>query len=113
MIFQCSKALKFILLYRDKDSNRENDIIDMNVEIAKNRDGICGNIKMEYDKTKQIFKEKNNYQEGNMFKVWCYNVNRDEYFIKEFYFEKEFKKFYNKCKYSKKIKIIGKEMIEP
>ena len=48
-----------------------------------------------------------------MFKVWCYNVNRDEYFIKEFYFEKEFKKFYNKCKYSKKIKIIGKEMIEP
>ena len=56
-----NSASKVILLYRDKDSNRENDIIDMNVEIAKNRDGICGNIKMEYDKTKQIFKEKNNY----------------------------------------------------
>jgi hypothetical protein len=27
------------------------------LEIAKNRDGICGVVKMTYDKTKQIFNE--------------------------------------------------------
>ena len=53
-----NSASKVILLYRDKDSNGDEKVVDMNVEIAKNRDGICGVIKMEYDKTKQIFKEK-------------------------------------------------------
>lgn len=47
-----------------------------------------------------------------MFKVWCYNVNRDEYFIKEFYDKKKFNDFTRKCKFSEKIKIIAKEVID-
>lgn len=53
-----NSASKVILLYRDKDSNGDEKVVDMNIEIAKNRDGICGIVKMVYDKTKQIFKEK-------------------------------------------------------
>ena len=52
-----NSASKVILLYRDKDSDKESPIVNMNVEIAKNRDGICGNIKMIYDKEKQVFSE--------------------------------------------------------
>lgn len=29
----------------------------MNVDIVKNRDGVTGYVEMEYDKTKQVFKE--------------------------------------------------------
>ena len=47
-----------------------------------------------------------------MIRAWCYDLQKDKYFIKEFYYEKNFKLFYNKCKYSKKIKIIAKEMVE-
>ena len=53
-----NSASKVILLYRDKESNKDDKVVDMNIEIAKNRDGICGVVKMNYDKTKQIFKEK-------------------------------------------------------
>lgn len=52
-----NSASKVILLYRDSSSNKEDLQVVMNVDIAKNRDGITGIIKMEYDKTKQIFKE--------------------------------------------------------
>ena len=52
-----NSASKVILLYRDKNSSKDDDEPIMNIEIAKNRDGICGIVQMEYDKTKQIFKE--------------------------------------------------------
>lgn len=53
-----NSASKVILLSRDKESNADAEIIDMNINIAKNRDGVCGTIKMVYDKTKQVFEEK-------------------------------------------------------
>lgn len=53
-----NSASKVILLFRDKDSNKDDDEPIMNIEIAKNRDGICGTVQMRYDKTKQIFTEK-------------------------------------------------------
>ncbi len=52
-----NSASKVILLYRDKNSSKDDDEPIMNVEIAKNRDGICGTVQMKYYKTKQIFKE--------------------------------------------------------
>ena len=53
-----NSASKVILLSRDKESNADAEIVDMNINIAKNRDGVCGTIKMVYDKTKQVFEEK-------------------------------------------------------
>lgn len=53
-----NSASKVILLYRDKESDKSSPIIKMNVEVAKNRDGICGNTKMVYNKEQQIFKEE-------------------------------------------------------
>lgn len=55
-----NSASKVILLYRDKNSSKDDDEPTMNIEIAKNRDGICGTVQMKYDKTKQIFKEIEN-----------------------------------------------------
>ena len=57
-----NSASKVILLYKiNKDD--KNLMTDMVVNIAKNRDGICGDINMVYDKTKQTFIEKeNNYE---------------------------------------------------
>ena len=52
-----NSASKVILLYRDKSSSKDDDEPTMNIEIAKNRDGICGTVQMKYDKTKQIFRE--------------------------------------------------------
>lgn len=52
-----NSASKVILLYRDKNSSKDDDEPTMNIEIAKNRDGICGTVQMKYDKTKQIFRE--------------------------------------------------------
>lgn len=56
-----NSASKVILLYRDKNSNKDDDEPTMNIEIAKNRDGICGTVQMKYDKTKQVFEEVKNY----------------------------------------------------
>ena len=53
-----NSASKVILLSRDIESNADAEIVDMNINIAKNRDGVCGTIKMVYDKTKQVFEEK-------------------------------------------------------
>jgi replicative DNA helicase len=52
-----NSASKVILLYRDKESDKSSPIVKMNVEVAKNRDGICGNTKMIYNKEQQIFTE--------------------------------------------------------
>lgn len=58
-----NSASKVILLYKDKNANHTNSETLMNIEIAKNRDGICGIIPMKYDKTKQIFEEvRNDYR---------------------------------------------------
>lgn len=55
-----NSASKVILLYKkDKNDKQSNMIID----IAKNRDGITGKIEMEYDRSKQIFREFVNYNE--------------------------------------------------
>ena len=56
-----NSASKVILLYRDKESKADDEIVDMNINIAKNRDGVCGTIKMVYDKTKQVFEEKKEF----------------------------------------------------
>lgn len=53
-----NSASKVILMYRDKESHTDAEIVEMNINIAKNRDGVCGVIKMMYDKTKQVFEEK-------------------------------------------------------
>jgi len=53
-----NSASKVMLLYADKDNDKEDDKQQMIIEIAKNRDGRTGLIKMEYKKKKQIFKEK-------------------------------------------------------
>lgn len=55
-----NSASKVILLYSD-DKNKKVDKTEMQVEIVKNRDGMCGVIRMDYDKTKQKFKEVVNY----------------------------------------------------
>lgn len=59
-----NSSSKVILLYKNKiqSSGLEKFTDDMILEIVKNRDGRLGKILFEYDKTKQIFKEKiNNY----------------------------------------------------
>ena len=56
-----NSASKVILMYRDKESSKDNEVVEMNIDVAKNRDGICGIIKMMYDKTKQVFEEKKVY----------------------------------------------------
>lgn len=58
-----NSASKVVLLYRSKDdkNNKDNTNCKMDLDIVKNRDGILGSIRMSYDKTKQVFKELNNF----------------------------------------------------
>lgn len=57
-----NSASKVILLYRDEsDKTNITPVNKMNIEIVKNRDGVTGYVLMNYDKTKQIFKEINPY----------------------------------------------------
>ena len=57
-----NSASKVILLYRDEnDKDNKTAISNMYIDIVKNRDGVTGYVRMEYDKSKQIFREKNNY----------------------------------------------------
>lgn len=53
-----NSASKVILLNQINEDDKS-PVVDMKITIAKNRDGICGDIAMKYDKTKQIFKEVN------------------------------------------------------
>lgn len=55
-----NSASKVILLNRT-DSKDKSLTVDMDIIIAKNRDGMCGNIAMKYDKKKQVFKELTRY----------------------------------------------------
>jgi len=59
-----NSASKVILLCKEKEENEKEDVIvNMKVNIVKNRDGRIGYINMKYDKTKQIFEEvKNDYR---------------------------------------------------
>lgn len=53
-----NSASKVILLYKSKEDKKNITSINrMNIDIVKNRDGVTGYVEMEYDKTKQIFKE--------------------------------------------------------
>jgi len=53
-----NSASKVIMLYRNaEDKKNITPVIKMNVDIVKNRDGVTGYVEMEYDKTKQVFKE--------------------------------------------------------
>lgn len=57
-----NSASKVILLYREgNNKNKQGYIDETTIDIVKNRDGITGFVKMEYDKSKQIFKEKRLY----------------------------------------------------
>lgn len=42
-----------------------------------------------------------------MYEVTCLNLITNQEFIKEFEFYGQFRKFINKCKYSKKIKVTS------
>lgn len=53
-----NSSSKTLLLYLAEDESKENVKPRMVVDVAKNRDGKTGIIYMEYDKTKQIFKEE-------------------------------------------------------
>ena len=53
-----NSASKVILLYKHKDSQKQDAVQDMVFDIAKNRDGLTGVINAEYNKEKQIFSEK-------------------------------------------------------
>lgn len=55
-----NSASKVILLTQDNEKDK-NLVTQMTINVAKNRDGICGNIAMKYDKAKQVFEEINNY----------------------------------------------------
>lgn len=52
-----NSASRVILLYRAKNVDPKNLTPLMNIEVAKNRDGICGIVEMKYNKTKQTFEE--------------------------------------------------------
>ena len=53
-----NSASKVALLYRvNKGIDEDETNTQMDLEIAKNRDGLTGIIRLSYDKTKQIFKE--------------------------------------------------------
>jgi dnaB-like helicase N terminal domain len=52
-----NSASKIILLSQNKDEKKGTLNVNMKVEVAKNRDGKIGSIKMVYDKTKQTFTE--------------------------------------------------------
>lgn len=56
-----NSASKVVLLYRENDDDGKNAISQMKIDIVKNRDGVTGYVEMEYDKPKQIFKEKVGY----------------------------------------------------
>ncbi len=51
-----NSASKVILLKKSNEKDKS-AIIKMEIKVVKNRDGICGDIEMKYDKTKQIFEE--------------------------------------------------------
>ena len=54
-----NSASKVILLSNSKEQHSKDELeVDMDIEIAKNRDGMLGFISMTYDKRKQIFKER-------------------------------------------------------
>ena len=55
-----NSASKVVLLYKDKESKKEDLMQNMIFDVAKNRDGYTGTINAIYDKEKQIFKEIEN-----------------------------------------------------
>ena len=61
-----NSSSKVIMLYKDKNQDTKNDLYtnDMIIDIVKNRNGLCGRIPLKYYKSKQIFKEKENYEGG-------------------------------------------------
>ena len=59
-----NSSSKTMLINRFKD---DQTITEIDLEVAKNRDGLTGIIIMKYDKTKQIFKEKENLNNGRSY----------------------------------------------
>lgn len=60
-----NSASKVILLQNISDKNIQDKVVDMKINIVKNRDGRIGFIDMKYDKGKQIFKEVVDYDNRN------------------------------------------------
>lgn len=56
-----NSSSKVLLLYKDKEANKDDLVQKMIFDIAKNRDGVTGLIEAVYDKEKQIFKERNKF----------------------------------------------------
>lgn len=59
-----NSSSKTMLINRFKD---DQPITEIDLEVAKNRDGLTGIIIMKYDKTKQIFKEKEIFNNGRSY----------------------------------------------
>lgn len=53
-----NSASKVILLYKDKNSKREDIMQNVIFDVAKNRDGYVGIIEAVFDKERQIFEER-------------------------------------------------------
>ena len=53
-----NSASKVMLLYKAKDSRKEDLMQEMVFDVAKNRDGYTGVVNAIYEKEKQIFREK-------------------------------------------------------
>jgi replicative DNA helicase len=53
-----NSASKVMLLYKAKDSRKEDLMQEMIFDVAKNRDGYTGTVNSIYEKEKQIFREK-------------------------------------------------------
>lgn len=53
-----NSASKVVLLYKDKNSQKEDLMQNVILDVAKNRDGYTGIIEAIYDKEKQIFTER-------------------------------------------------------
>lgn len=53
-----NSASKVVLLYKDKEADKEDLMQKTILDVAKNRDGYTGLIEVIYDKEKQIFKER-------------------------------------------------------
>lgn len=56
-----NSASKILLLYLAEGEDKEYEKPRMIADIAKNRDGKTGLVYMEYDKTKQVFKEERKF----------------------------------------------------
>lgn len=47
-----------MLLHRDRKEQNDNDVVDFQVDVAKNRDGVTGIMMFDFDLPRQIIEPK-------------------------------------------------------